>query len=196
MWKRCAAHWRPRRICLRVSDRVLSATLSAMYQDRLLAEYRAPQNRRSLADSNGQAEKKNPMCGDAIAVMVRVVDDRIIDVSFTGTGCSIAVASASLMTQSVRGLRSAEALHLMASVEAMLASGGSRGGSSGGAAGGARVGGAVETLPDVLAPLRGVAPFAARHGCALMPWQAFSEAMRNAARASSPEPVVVARTFR
>ena len=71
-----------------------SALLSAMYQERLLAEYRAPKNRRDMPGATARAERTNPICGDAIGVMVHVTNDVLRDVSFTGHGCSLAVASA------------------------------------------------------------------------------------------------------
>ena len=69
--------------------------LSAMYQERLLAEYRAPHNRRELVDATARAERKNPVCGDAVSVMVRVEAGVVQEATFKGQGCSIAVASAS-----------------------------------------------------------------------------------------------------
>lgn len=130
-----------------------------MYQDRLLAEYRAPSNRREMPTATGTAERKNPVCGDAIRVSVREQDGRLADVAFTGHGCSIAVASASLLTQVVTGSDRVRARALVALVESMLA------------------GEPVDTLPVLLAPLRGAAPFPARHGCVLMPWLALRDAL-------------------
>lgn len=134
-----------------------------MYQDTLLAHYRAPKNRREIVGATGSASRKNPLCGDAMRIMVRVVDDRVVDVAFTGTGCSIAVASASMMTTVLSGFSRADAIALAERVEAMLA-------------------GAEVTLPDGLAALRGVAPFSARHGCAVMAWRAMREAVMGGAR--------------
>lgn len=138
----------------------MNASLSNMYQDRLLAEYRAPKNRRHIANANGSAERKNPVCGDAFTVMVQVTDNRVVDVAFEGQGCSIAVASASLMTQQIAGSTIAEVASVAASVDVMLASG------------------ASALLPVTLEPLCGVAPFPGRHGCALLPWQALRDALR------------------
>jgi len=133
--------------------------LSAMYQDRLLAEYRAPKHRREMPNATGSAERKNPVCGDAIRVMVREADGQVADVSFTGHGCSIAVASASLLTQVVAGTGRSEARALIAQIESMLA------------------GSPVDALPALLTPLRGTVPFPARHGCVLMPWLALRDAL-------------------
>lgn len=140
----------------------LSAALSAMYQDQLLAEYRAPKNRRDMPDATARAERRNPVCGDAVCLMVRVVDGQLADVSFTGQGCSLATASASLLTQAVwrRGVRNG--LAMVAAVETMFAHDT-----------------ALPTaLPEALAPLNGVVPFPGRHSCVLMPWLALREALQ------------------
>ena len=141
-----------------------SAALSAVYQERLLAEYRAPRNRRDLTDATSAAARRNPVCGDAIRVMVRERDGTLDDVAFTGEGCSLAVASASLLTQVVVTRTTADALALVGLVESLL-----RGDAAAGA------------LPDALAPLAGVVPFPGRHGCVLMPWLALREALMRAA---------------
>lgn len=140
------------------SGKASAASMAAMYQDALLAHHRAPHNRREMGDATSSAVHKNPVCGDEIRVMVRVDGDELVDVSFTGRGCSIATASASMMTDATVGHSAGEALKLVEQVEQMLA------------------GGEV-TLPDGLEPLRGVAPFAGRHGCARMPWAALREAL-------------------
>ena len=129
-----------------------------MYQEALLAHHRAPHNRREVPAATARATHRNPVCGDEITVMLTVLDEVVTDAGFTGRGCSIATASASMMTDAVRGLDVSAALALGDAVERML-------------------GGAVTELPESLAPLRGVAPFAGRHGCARMPWHALREAL-------------------
>ena len=141
-----------------MSDTPTAASIAAMYQEALLAHHRAPHNRRELPDATSRASHRNPVCGDEITVMLRVDDGIVADVTFGGRGCSIATASASMMTDVVRGSHVADALQLGDTVERMLA-------------------GAVVDLPDELAPLRGVAPFPGRHGCARMPWQALKDAL-------------------
>lgn len=129
-----------------------------MYQEALLAHHRAPRNRRGLAAATGEASYRNPVCGDEIIVQVQVQGGVIADAAFGGRGCSIATASASMMTDAVYGLLVHEAEALAEKVERML-------------------GGAAVELPEPLSPLRAVAPFAGRHGCARMPWQALREAL-------------------
>lgn len=135
-----------------------------MYQEALLAHHRAPQNRREIESPSGRAARKNPVCGDEITVMVVLDGDIVRDVSFGGRGCSIATASASMMTTAVCGFPVAQALAVADAVDRMLhASAESE---------------AEAALPESLTPLRGVAPFPGRHGCALLPWQALREALR------------------
>lgn len=137
---------------------VSAASIAAMYQEALLAHHRAPHNRRDMADATASAVMRNPVCGDEIRVMVRVEGEALTDVAFTGRGCSIATASASMMTDALVSRSVHDARTLADRVDRML-------------------GGEEVALPDVLTPLRGVAPFAGRHGCARMPWQALREAL-------------------
>lgn len=146
------------------SPRPTSASLSAMYQDVILRHYRAPQGRGALANATATAERKNPLCGDQIAVSVAVHDGVIAEVAFEGRGCSIATASASMLTEAVRGVDTTTALALATRV-------------------GRLVRGEAEqdysTAKDFgdLQCLAGVTPYASRHGCALMAWQALTESL-------------------
>ncbi len=85
------------------------ATLDALYQDLILDHNRSPLNYRVLEDANRRVEGNNPLCGDRLTVWLRMAGDRIEDVSFQGSGCAISKASASLMTNAVKGKTSAEA---------------------------------------------------------------------------------------
>jgi nitrogen fixation protein NifU and related proteins len=135
--------------------------LSALYQERLLAEYRAPKNRRVMPHPTGSAERRNPLCGDAIRIMVQVGEGCVADVAFVGQGCSVAVASASLLTQVVARQDVAEALTLVATIESLLG------------------GAVVDALPSLLDPLRATVRFSARHSCVLMPWLALRDALKS-----------------
>jgi nitrogen fixation protein NifU and related proteins len=146
-----------------------TASIAAMYQEALLAHHRAPHNRRVIDAPTAVGARKNPVCGDEITVMVSVAADAVQDVAFTGRSCSIATASASMMTDAVAGLTVGEALAVADAVDRMLHAVG-----AGGASG---VDAVPEPLPDALTPLRGVAPFPGRHGCAMLPWQALREAL-------------------
>lgn len=85
------------------------ATLDTLYQDLILDHNRSPLNYRVLEDANRRVEGNNPLCGDRLTVWLRMAGDRIEDVSFQGSGCAISKASASLMTNAVKGKTKAEA---------------------------------------------------------------------------------------
>ena len=77
--------------------------LNDLYQEILLEHNSKPRNFRKLEDSSQSAEGFNPLCGDRITVYLNVEDGVIADVGFQGSGCAISRASASMMTQSVKG---------------------------------------------------------------------------------------------
>jgi nitrogen fixation NifU-like protein len=77
--------------------------LQELYQSVILDHNRSPRNFGPLDDATGTAEGKNPLCGDQVAVAVRLDGDRLDAVRFTGSGCAISKASASLMTAAVQG---------------------------------------------------------------------------------------------
>ena len=88
--------------------------LRELYQDVILDHYRRPRNNRPLADANRRAEGFNPLCGDRLKLYVRVKDGVIEEVSFEGSGCAISTASASLLTESIKGKTEREAEALVA----------------------------------------------------------------------------------
>ena len=83
--------------------------LSELYQQVILDHNKKPRNFKKLETANRHAEGYNPLCGDQLAVYLQMEDERIADVSFEGSGCAISKASASMMTQSVKGKTRAEA---------------------------------------------------------------------------------------
>ena len=83
--------------------------LSELYQQVILDHNKKPRNFHKLADANRSAEGFNPLCGDHLNVYLRVEDDQVQDVSFEGSGCAISKASASMMTQAVKGKTKTEA---------------------------------------------------------------------------------------
>ena len=87
---------------------------TALYQQLILDHSRKPRNFGELAGADRRAEGRNPMCGDALTVWLRLEGDTIADVSFVGTGCAISKASASLMTAAVKGKTRSEAEALFA----------------------------------------------------------------------------------
>jgi nitrogen fixation NifU-like protein len=137
-------------------------SLSAMYQERILAHYRAPLGR---ALPTGPAvrvgARRNPLCGDDIRVGVVIDGDRVIDVGFDGRGCSITTASASMLTVAIRG-RTLQGVHTLRDLIEQLLHG---------------VSIPAESLPGDLPALSGVARYPQRVGCARMPWQALTDAL-------------------
>ena len=83
--------------------------LTELYQSVILDNNRRPRNFRKLPTANRIASGNNPVCGDEITVFVQVEGDRITDISFQGEGCAISKASASVMTQRLKGRTLAEA---------------------------------------------------------------------------------------
>jgi nitrogen fixation NifU-like protein len=83
--------------------------LRELYQEVILEHSKVPRNHGELATANHSAEGYNPLCGDHFSVYLDLEGDSIREISFQGSGCAISTASASLMTQSVKGKTKAEA---------------------------------------------------------------------------------------
>ncbi len=83
--------------------------LNDLYQEVILDHNKNPRNFREIANANFKADGNNPLCGDALRVYVEMEDDRVKDVAFKGSGCAISKASASMMTQTVKGKTKQEA---------------------------------------------------------------------------------------
>jgi nitrogen fixation NifU-like protein len=139
--------------------------LRELYQEVLLDHNRRPRNFGPLATANRQAAGHNPLCGDQIHVAVEVNGDVISDVRFEGSGCAISKASASLMTEAVKGRTVGEMSRLFARVHAMLT-----------------------TPPDApvhtdelgkLAVLAGVREFPVRVKCASLAWHTLKAAVES-----------------
>src|ERR1700737_491355 len=88
------------------------ADLRDLYQEVILEHSKAPRNYRELATANHKAEGFNPLCGDHFTVYLTLEGDSIRDITFQGSGCAISKASASMMTQSLKGKTRADAERL------------------------------------------------------------------------------------
>ena len=86
--------------------------LNELYQETILEHNKNPRNFREIEEPDRQALGNNPLCGDALRVYVKMDGDTVTDVAFKGSGCAISKASASMMTQSVKGKTREEAEHL------------------------------------------------------------------------------------
>mgnify|MGYP000073606215 CR=1 FL=1 len=136
--------------------------LRDLYQQVILDHKKNPRNFREIEDCNHMAHGNNPLCGDALVVYVKLNDDVIEDVSFQGSGCAISVASASLMTEMLKGRTMEEAETLYDNVHKALT----------GEDGGAELEGKLEVLG-------GVKEFPARVKCATLSWHTVHAAMDN-----------------
>lgn len=140
----------------------MSRDLDELYQSVILDHNKAPRNFAALPGATSHAEGRNPLCGDAYTVWLRMDGDRIADASFQGAGCAISKASASLMTTAVKGRTSAEAERLFHQFHEML---------TGGAAD-------LTGMPAGVKALSGVKAFPMRVKCATLSWHAMREALK------------------
>jgi nitrogen fixation protein NifU and related proteins len=85
------------------------ADLRDLYQEMILDHHRKPRNFHKLEHANRQADGFNPLCGDKLSVYLRIENGVVADIGFVGTGCAISTASASMMTESLKGKTEAEA---------------------------------------------------------------------------------------
>lgn len=129
--------------------------LQDLYQQVILDHSRSPRNYRVLDSANRTAQGLNPLCGDSITLYLRIENDRVQDAAFQGAGCAISKASASLLTESVKGKTGPEIRALFDQVHQMLTTG---------QTGAADLG--------KLAVFTGVHKFPARVKCAILPWHA------------------------
>jgi nitrogen fixation NifU-like protein len=145
--------------------------LRELYQEVILDHNRRPRNFGPLAAANHQAEGNNPLCGDKVSVLLDVADGRIQDIAFQGVGCAISTASASLMTEALKGQTVEEARRLFHVFHDLLTTGdvSDRDGS-----------------PELgkLAVFTGVREFPMRVKCATLPWHTLLAAL-------SAEPLLV-----
>jgi nitrogen fixation NifU-like protein len=138
----------------------MSAELQELYQEVILDHNRHPRNFRAL-ESGRKAEGYNPLCGDRLTVYLRVENDVITDIGFEGSGCAISKASASLMTESVKGRSVAEARGLFGRFQRMIT---------------APPDGPVDRLGKLDA-LAGVRRFPIRVKCASLAWHTLQAAV-------------------
>ncbi len=94
--------------------------LSELYQDTILDHNKKPRNFHKLENANHTAEGYNPLCGDQLTVYLNLDDDHVKEVGFEGSGCAISRASASMMTQAVKGKSKEEAEALFKEFHSMV----------------------------------------------------------------------------
>jgi nitrogen fixation NifU-like protein len=147
--------------------------LRELYQETILDHGRHPRNFRVPERCNHKAEGHNPLCGDRVTVHLRLEDDRVDDIGFQGSGCTISTAAASTMTEAVRGKSRAEIEALFQAYHDLV-TGKSPGGRS------------AEALGK-LAVFSGVSEFPTRVKCATLAWHTLRAALSAGARRVSTE---------
>jgi len=146
--------------------------LRDLYQELILDHNRKPRNFGRLTGANHRAEGFNPLCGDRLTVYLKLVDGVIEGVSFEGTGCAISTASASLMTEALKGKTEQEARSLFEGVHALLTED-------------AHEHAAVPL--GKLEVLSGVREFPVRVKCATLAWHTLNAALHDETRPVSTE---------
>jgi nitrogen fixation NifU-like protein len=148
------------------------ADLNELYQDLIKDHSKKPRNFRALEGASRQLEGYNPLCGDRFTVYLKMENDRVADVSFQGAGCAISTASASLMTQSMKGKTRAEAEELFQRFHQLLTA--------------EPQAEEVERLGK-LAVFSGVRKFPVRVKCATLAWHTFRAALHGEDKPVSTE---------
>jgi nitrogen fixation NifU-like protein len=146
--------------------------LRDLYQEVILDHNRRPRNFRTLPEANRRAEGHNPLCGDKVTVFLDVDDGgRIRDVAFQGSGCAISTASASLMTEALKGRTTEEIRELFHRFHDLVTTG------------------AGEGSPELgkLAVFGGVREFPMRVKCATLAWHTLLAALEGSGQPVSTE---------
>jgi nitrogen fixation NifU-like protein len=147
--------------------------LRDLYQDVILEHSKAPRNFRELAKANHKAEGFNPLCGDHFTVYLDLEGDSIRDISFQGSGCAISKASASMMTQSLKGKTKADATKLFGRFHDMVT--------------GHEPANGEQAELGKLAVFSGVSEFPVRVKCATLAWHTLQAALEGKQDAVSTE---------
>jgi len=143
--------------------------LTDLYQQVILDHCKHPRNFHEMPESTCSAQGQNPLCGDQLKLFLRTDGEIVQDVSFVGSGCCISKASASLLTESVKGRSKTEIKALFEKVHDMVTTGK-----------------AVENVGK-LAVFAGVYKFPARVKCAILPWHAVLAAVEGQAEPVTTE---------
>jgi nitrogen fixation protein NifU and related proteins len=147
--------------------------LRDLYQEVILEHSKAPRNFKKLANANHHAEGFNPLCGDRFTVYLDLEGDTVRDIAFEGSGCAISKASASMMTQAVKGKTVAEAEQIFENFHKFVTTQDHKDDDSD------RLG--------KLAVFSGVAEFPARVKCATLAWHTLQAALEGTQESVSTE---------
>jgi len=136
--------------------------LKALYQEVIIDHNRHPRNCHRLADADRMADGFNPLCGDRLTVYLKLRDGVIADAAFEGEGCAISVASASLMTEHLKGKNESEAQAIFDRFRALVMGEEE-----------------ADAELDKLVVLAGVKEFPARVKCATLAWHTLTAALKD-----------------
>jgi nitrogen fixation protein NifU and related proteins len=141
----------------------MSSDLRELYQEVIFDHYRKPRNFHPLEGANHHAHGHNPLCGDQVTVYLKTENGVIADLSFEGSGCAISTASASLMTDALKGKKLAEVEHLFNEFHQMVTEDDGK------------------QHPELgkLEVLAGVREFPARVKCATLAWHTLLAALKD-----------------
>jgi len=141
-----------------------------LYQETILDHSKRPRNHHLMEDANRRAEGYNPLCGDKLKLYLKVENDIVQDASFEGSGCAISTASASLMTESLKGKTRQEALKLLDKFHDLLTTDTA----------------AAKDLGKLVV-FCGVRDYPARVKCATLAWHTLKSALGNSDEVASTE---------
>lgn len=137
-------------------------SVEELYKEVILDHYRAPRNRGKLDEADIDLHRDNPLCGDEIHLYAHIEDGTVVGVAFEGRGCSISQASASMMTEKLKGLPTAAAEGLANTFKQMMQG---------------QKPEDEESLGDLIS-LQGVQKYPVRIKCALLGWNTFLEGLK------------------
>lgn len=147
--------------------------LDGLYQEVILDHNKRPRNFRAMEGADQRADGYNPLCGDKVTIYLRLKDDRVNDISFQGSGCAISTASASILTETLKGKTRAEAEALFQTFHELVT--------------GRAPGDGTSPQLGKLAVFSGVSEFPARVKCATLAWHTLRSALEGSREVVSTE---------
>ena len=147
--------------------------LKDLYRDVILDHNKRPRNFGTLEPSDSRADGHNPLCGDRLTVFLRMNGDRVEDIRFEGKGCAISTASASMMTEAIKGKDKADIGTLFGRIHSLLT----------------QHNAVADPSLGKLAALSGVREYPARVKCASLCWHTLNAALERAAHSEAPATV-------
>jgi nitrogen fixation NifU-like protein len=145
---------------------VVCLSLEELYKEVILDHYRTPRNKGQLDPHDVALERNNPLCGDELELFLKFDGEKVGEIAFDGKGCSISLASASMMTEKVKGLSIKDAGQMAETIKRMMA-------------------GEEEGDPEILGDLvslKGVVKYPVRIKCALLGWNTLLEALEESGK--------------